>query len=163
LAHIKYYKNSKGLSGERVRWTEASKMFEAQIGRLIGDVLLATGFLSYNGPFNQEFRTLIMKNWRYECNKRKIPLSDDLNIISMLVDNATIGEWNLQGLPNDELSIQNGLIVTSASRYPLLIDPQGQGKAWIKNKEAKNELQITSLNHKYFRQHLEDCLSLGKT
>ncbi len=151
-----------GLAGERIRWTESSKMFESQINRLIGDVLLATGFLSYCGPFNQEFRSLILRNWRGECNKRKIPLSDDLNIISMLVDNATISEWNLEGLPNDELSIQNGLIVTSASRFPLLIDPQGQGKVWIKRREAKNELQITSLNHKYFRQHLEDCLSLGR-
>jgi dynein heavy chain, axonemal len=151
-----------GLSGERIRWTEASKSFEAQINKLIGDVLLAIGFLSYSGPFNQEFRTLIMKNWRMELTKRKIPFSDDLNVVGMLVDNATIGDWNLQGLPNDELSTQNGLIVTTSSRYPLLIDPQGQGKAWIKNKEAKNEMQITSLNHKYFRQHLEDCLSLGR-
>lgn len=151
-----------GLAGEKTRWTEASKNFDSQIKRLVGDVLLATGFLSYAGPFNQEFRNRMVKTWKNSMNQVQIPFSDDLNIVSMLVDNATISEWNLQGLPNDELSIQNGLIVNKAARYPLLIDPQGQGKTWIKNREKKNELQITTLNHKYFRTHLEDSLSLGR-
>ncbi|XP_052807224.1 dynein axonemal heavy chain 5-like isoform X2 [Mya arenaria] len=151
-----------GLGGERVRWTAASKGFESQIQRLVGDVLLSTGFLSYCGPFNQEFRTLLSKTWKKEMIAAKIPYTEELDVVKLLVDNATISEWNLEGLPNDDLSIQNGLIVTKASRYPLLIDPQGQGKIWIKNRESKNELQLTSLNHKYFRTHLEDALSLGR-
>lgn len=64
-----------GLAGERIRWTETSKGFQAQIHQLVGDVLLCTGFLSYTGPFNQEFRSLVIKNWKKEMNVNKIPFN----------------------------------------------------------------------------------------
>lgn len=124
-------------------------------------MLLATGFLSYCGPYNQEFRATLVTMWMEILESKNIPYTIKLNITNMLVDSSVISEWTLQGLPNDELSVQNALIVTKSRSYPLLIDPQNQGKMWIKNKEAMNNLQITSLNHKYFRTHLEDCLSLG--
>lgn len=55
---------------------------------------------------------------------RNMPVSEELSLTSFLVDQATVGEWNLEGLPTDELSIQNGIMVTRSSRYPLMIDPQ---------------------------------------
>lgn len=59
--------------------------------RLVGDVLLATGFLSYLGPFNQNFRNLLLSRWEKEMSANKIPFSENLNLISMLTDAATVG------------------------------------------------------------------------
>ncbi|TPX71761.1 hypothetical protein SpCBS45565_g00838 [Spizellomyces sp. 'palustris'] len=151
-----------GLKGEKDRWTIQSKEFSERIGRLVGDIILATAFLSYSGPFNQSFRAQLLSDWKKELVKRKIPHSEDLDIAGLLVDPTTVGEWNIQGLPTDELSIQNGIVVNKGSRYPLLIDPQNQAKVWIKNKEEKNKLLITSLTNKYFRAHVEDCVSQGR-
>lgn len=34
-----------------------------------------------------------------------------------------IREWNINGLPNDDLSIENGIVMFKARRWPLMIDP----------------------------------------
>ena len=47
-------------------------------------------------------------------------------VTSFLADDTEIGEWSVEGLPSDDLSVQNGILVTRATRYPVLIDPQGQ-------------------------------------
>lgn len=60
--------------------------------RLVGDVLLATGFLSYLGPFNQNFRNLLLSRWEKEMSAKKIPFSDDLNLINLLTDAATVSK-----------------------------------------------------------------------
>ncbi|KAK2720694.1 hypothetical protein QYM36_004548, partial [Artemia franciscana] len=151
-----------GLSGEKLRWTVQSGLFKQQLGLLLGDGLLATGFLSYAGPFNQAYRMKLHICWKELLDDYSIPYTAGLDVVSMLVDPQKISEWSLQGLPNDEHSIQNAAIVTRSNSYPLLIDPQGQGKSWLKVKESCKELQMTSMNHKYFRKHLEDSLSLGR-
>ena len=151
------------LAGEEVRWTEQSKQFDLQIQRLTGDCALASSFVSYLGPFNKEFRDLLLSRDFYgDCVERGIPVTENLDVTRFLVDESEIGEWNLQGLPTDELSIQNGIMVTRATRYPVLVDPQGQGTAWIKSREEMNMLRVTSLGEKQFRNHLEDAMSYGK-
>ena len=98
------------LAGEEVRWTEQSKQFDLQIQRLTGDCALASSFVSYLGPFNKEFRDLLTKRDFYgDCAARGIPITENLDVTRFLVEESEIGEWNLQGLPTDELSIQNGI------------------------------------------------------
>lgn len=36
-----------------------------------------------------------------------------------------IREWQISGLPVDNFSVENSLIVKFGQRWPLLIDPQG--------------------------------------
>lgn len=79
-----------GLSGERIRWTDQVAMFKSETDRLVGDVLVLTGFLSYCGPFNQEFRILLQRKWFDFIQDRKIPISVTINIVNTLTDTATV-------------------------------------------------------------------------
>ena len=50
-----------GLSGERVRWTEDAKNFADMKRRLVGDCAASIAFVCYCGPFNQEYRKLLIE------------------------------------------------------------------------------------------------------
>lgn len=67
-----------------------------------------------------------------------MPVTRNLDVITFLADAGMLGDWQMDGLPTDPLSTQNGILVTSSTRFPLLIDPQGQALNWIKNKERAN-------------------------
>lgn len=81
-----------GLSGERIRWTEQVAVFKSETERLVGDALVFTGFLSYCGPFNQEFRVLLQRKWFDFIQDRKIPISVTISIVNTLTDTATVSK-----------------------------------------------------------------------
>lgn len=153
-----------GLAGERIRWTEDANNFSDLKRRLVGDCAAACAFVSYCGSFNQEFRRYLMDDkFLKDCISREVPVTKGLDVISFMVDVGTIGDWNIQGLPADSLSIQNGILVTRSSRFSLMIDPQGQALNWIKNMEASNvpSWGQTTLSDPKLKDKLEQCMSDG--
>jgi dynein heavy chain len=156
-----------GLAGERVRWSEDKERFADVKAKLVGDCAVACAFISYCGAFNQQYRgNLIGQTFTADLLRRKVPTTPSLNVISFLVDEGTIGDWQLEGLPSDPLSIQNGILVTRSARFPLMIDPQNQAVSWLLARERANlpiNGDVTDMDDKRLKDQLEFALGEGKT
>ncbi|KAJ1569988.1 Dynein heavy chain 10, axonemal, partial [Nowakowskiella sp. JEL0078] len=151
-----------GLGSERIRWGKDLEQLKLQRTQLLGDCLLISGFLSYTGAFNWELRNeLIYNRWMVDLTEKLIPLSENFKVEKLLLTDVEMSKWAQEGLPADELSIQNGILTTKASRFPLCIDPQQQALNWIKRREAANNLKVSSFTDPDFLKHLEMAVTYG--
>lgn len=70
------------------------------------------------------YRVKIIDSWKKLIKKLQIPHSSNYSLTGKLGDPVKIREWMIYGLPNDPVSIDNGIVVANARRWPLMIDPQ---------------------------------------
>jgi len=152
-----------GLADENVRWASTIQELEERANLLIGDVLLASAFISYIGPFSRTFRDdLLNDKWLQDIKARGIPFTQGADpVLNVMTNEAEVAGWNNEGLPADRVSTENGAIVTNCTRWPLMIDPQLQGVKWIKMREEKNGLRIVQPTQKDYLQQLVHCLENG--
>eukprot|EP00904_Undaria_pinnatifida_P003126 jgi/Undpi1/12814/HiC_scaffold_7.g02481.m1 len=161
------------LSSENDRWAENVIQLRADMELLTGDVLLAASFISYVGPFTkpfrdhlmgQEFLPFLQKELQAAVGEEgSLPMSADPDPIKILTTDAEVAGWNSDGLPNDQVSIENGAIVTNSARWPLIIDPQLQGIKWIRTKESSPDrnLEVVRLGQPDMLRKLERALENG--
>jgi len=151
-----------GLSGENKRWGETIEKFGAMEGRLVGDSLLASAFVSYAGPFTMEYRhDLVEEKWIPDMVNRQIPMTEGATPLDILTTGSQVATWNQEGLPTDSLSIQNGAIMNAAARWSLMVDPQLQGVKWIVNREEQNGLKIIQLSQNKYLDAVQNCIENG--
>jgi len=150
-----------GLGGEKDRWTEEAARLGLQYINLTGDMLISAGVVGYLGAFTTAFRTRVIGNWVELCKENMIPSSANFSLTSTLGDLVKIRDWSIAGLPNDSFSIDNGIMVANARRWPLMIDPQGQANKWVKNMEKANNLQVVKLTDGDYLRTLENAIQFG--
>ncbi|RTG90840.1 dynein heavy chain, axonemal [Schistosoma bovis] len=100
-----------GLGGEKSRWTEAAKSLGKQYINLTGDILISSGLVAYLGAFTSTFRQIQVKIWLNEIMKYSIPCSESFSLVHTLGNPVDIRAWNIAGLPTDDFSIENGIIM----------------------------------------------------
>ncbi|XP_015241536.1 PREDICTED: dynein heavy chain 11, axonemal-like isoform X3 [Cyprinodon variegatus] len=155
----------KGLESENVRWAHSVAQYHEQEETLCGDVLLTAAFISYAGSFSKKYRRELLENlWMPFLRSQKvpIPMAGGLDPVSMLTDDATVAQWNNEGLPGDKMSTQNATILINCERWPLLIDPQLQGIKWIKSRYG-NTLKVISLGQRGYVDVIEQAVVAGDT
>jgi len=153
-----------GLGGEKSRWEAEVQSLMDQFTNVTGNVLICSGVVAYLGAFTVTFRREIVQEWTRLAVENQIPCSrkEDLNLIATIGEPVKIRNWNIQGLPIDDFSVENGIIVDNSRRWPLMIDPQGQANKWIRNLEKENGLEICKLTDPNFMRKLENCIQFGK-
>ncbi|KAL3988340.1 receptor tyrosine-protein kinase erbB-2 [Sarotherodon galilaeus] len=150
---------------ENVRWAHSVAQYHEQEETLCGDVLLTAAFISYAGSFSKKYRKELLDNlWMPFLHSQKIPIpmTEGLDPVSMLTDDAMVAQWNNEGLPGDKMSTQNATILTNCERWPLLIDPQLQGIKWIKSRYG-NSLKVVSLGQRGYVDVIEQAVVAGDT
>uniref|UniRef100_A0A8C3HEC4 Uncharacterized protein n=1 Tax=Chrysemys picta bellii TaxID=8478 RepID=A0A8C3HEC4_CHRPI len=135
------------------RWCNAANDLQNTYDNLTGDVLISAGVIAYLGAFTIAFRQACTKDWSKLCKVRKFILT--------LGDPIKIRAWNIAGLPTDNFSVDNGVIVDNSRRWPLMIDPQGQANKWIKNSEKENQLSVIKFTDTDYMRTLENCIQFG--
>jgi len=151
-----------GLASENVRWGEEIEKLRRNSLTLTGDCMLAAGFVSYVGAFDQELREELWKNkWMPDLISRNIPMTEGSDPLDVLTDEGNNAKMITEGLPSDRISIENGSIVTNCKRWPLIIDPQVQGIKWLKKKEEGN-LDIIQLTQKNWLKVIESAITNGR-
>ncbi|XP_017763577.1 PREDICTED: dynein heavy chain 7, axonemal-like [Eufriesea mexicana] len=151
-----------GLGGEYTRWSDTAKFLGERYQRLMGDIVIASGIIAYLGPFTMPLRVRQIAIWVQRCTNLDVICSSDFQLRDILGDPALIRSWNIFGLPNDAFSVDNGIIIKNARRWPLIIDPQSQANRWIKNMEKENNLNIIRLNQPDYGRVLENALQFGQ-
>lgn len=151
-----------GLGSESVRWNQELGELRQKRVQLLGDCLLGSAFLSYCGAFNFEFRRqMVQSDWLPDLQARQVPVSRPFLLEQLMTNEVEVSKWGSEGLPPDELSVQNGILTTQASNSPLCIDPQQQALNWVLKREAANNLKVSTFNDPDFLKQLELAIKYG--
>jgi len=149
------------LKDEGIRWKETVATLEIEIEELVGNVFLSCACISYFGAFTGVYRKVLTEKWTVMGKEMEIPCSDIFSLVKIMGDPVVIRGWNIDGLPTDNTSSENGILTTSAERWGLCIDPQQQAFKWIRNMYKSEKLLLAKFGKGNFLRDMEGAVQNG--
>ncbi|XP_039385897.1 dynein heavy chain 14, axonemal isoform X4 [Mauremys reevesii] len=151
---------STALADEMERWKESVNNLDERLQGIMGDALVSAACIIYSGVLSAEYRQQLINECLRLCNENIIPVSPNYSLITAMTEKNEISKWQNEGLPLDQYSIENAILVKYGQRWPLLIDPQKQAYRWICQMEGNRLRQIHASDSNYLRT-LENAMRIG--
>lgn len=90
-----------GLASENERWGVEIERLKGSQETLIGDCMLAAGFVSYVGAFDQQNRQLLyMNQWIPDLTNLGVPMTPDIDPLSQLTNDGNNAQMISEGEAN---------------------------------------------------------------
>jgi dynein heavy chain 2 len=166
------------LSGEQARWRGQAEQLKNDIAKLPTKVLLAAGFATYLAKSPEDVRSNFIRQWQdiisLSITLKDGPSNNNETIMPFsfkrtLSSESELLQWKSLGLPSDDLSQENALVISIASitdRVPFIIDPTSAATLWLKNilsKDSTRPLEVIAHHDQRFSNQVELAVRFGKT
>ena len=152
------------LEDERKRWLREIQNYGSKIAVDLHDSVIIAGKMAYFGPFTAPYRQTIDQFLVSTMQKNRLNYMPNLSLSSFLSSPVEILNWNIKGLPKDDSSLENGILMLRSSRWPLLIDPQQKANKFLKNlgKTLSFGLDVIKSSSVTLLRQLEQAIQVGK-
>ncbi|XP_068122972.1 cytoplasmic dynein 2 heavy chain 1 isoform X2 [Hyperolius riggenbachi] len=145
------------LDGEHKRWNAQVEEITEELSTLPKRAQLAAAFITYISAAPEDQRKDSIDQWRSTVGLEAFDLRRFLSTESEQLI------WKSEGLPSDELSIENALVILQNQVCPFLIDPSSQATEWLKTHLKQSRLEVINQQDANFITALELAVRFGKT
>uniref|UniRef100_A0A8C5PP60 Cytoplasmic dynein 2 heavy chain 1 n=1 Tax=Leptobrachium leishanense TaxID=445787 RepID=A0A8C5PP60_9ANUR len=145
------------LDGEHRRWNAQVVEITEELNTLPKRAQLAAAFITYISAAPEDQRKDSLDQWMKSVGLETFDLRRFLSTESEQLI------WKSEGLPSDELSIENALVILQSQVCPFLIDPSSQATEWLKCHLKESRLEVINQQDANFITVLELAVRFGKT
>ncbi|XP_061575223.1 dynein cytoplasmic 2 heavy chain 1 isoform X3 [Cololabis saira] len=152
------------LDGEHTRWNAQMSEIKNELDTLPLRALLAAAFITYLSAASEDRRRHCLETWMAQSGLQKFDLR------SFLCSESEQLIWKSQGLPSDDLSMENALVILQINTLklqsvacPFLIDPSSRATEWLRTHLKEKRLEVINQQDSNFMTSLELAVRFGKT
>ncbi|KAM6946318.1 LOW QUALITY PROTEIN: cytoplasmic dynein 2 heavy chain 1 [Aplochiton taeniatus] len=152
------------LDGEHTRWNAQVSEITEELDTLPVRTMLAAAFITYLSAAPEDRRRHCLETWMGYSGLQKFDLR------SFLCSESEQLIWKSEGLPSDELSMENALVILQINNFklrsvacPFLIDPSSRATEWLRTHLKDQRLEVINQQDTNFITSLELAVRFGKT